>query len=86
MGARPTLITWPPIPQMIDLFFCFASWSFLAISRSVSAARILGRLLRNVERGAPGVWGVANISGVTLPPRPWRETVLRPPKSSGWRV
>ena len=53
-GARPTLITWPPMPHRIGLRAARARRIAAATERKSSAARIRGRESRNAAKLAPG--------------------------------
>ena len=66
MGARPHLITCPPIPQIIGLRRPRATSSAFTTPRNVSPARMRGREFIHSRMLAPGLGTLAKSRTVTL--------------------
>src|SRR3984885_14449927 len=65
-GPRPTLMTWPPMPQRIALPALRESKIASRIRRKSSAARMRGSDSRKWAKLSPALWGRANWRKLTL--------------------
>src|SRR6267154_1983424 len=77
IGPRPTLITWPPMPQRMGLRCLRAVWMAARRLRRSAAARKLGREARNLLREGLLAGGLAKSRTLTL--------LLRDARGYVWR-